>query len=603
MGRGILAGLLWGGTVSLVSLWMVSQLGGMIHLLATPPNEVVTQAPETTQSGDVTEASNPEVSLAQGGPSTDPSRSGTPLANGTPESLPKADTQSAAVPETGEVGSAPQEPAQGQAPEMAIVADDPAQTGTVAKGPSQPMADTAPSTAQAAPRPANTQPSVAMPDAPELPVLDSEGRTAQSDASPTPAEPSQPGAPSQDQLPDVSSTRQAAAPKAPAAQPAPSQIATADTAPVEPTVSAPAPAQSTAPQVATAPPVTPSPSGAVTAPAAPAQPPAPAVTEPTPVPDTVTAVPDPTPTPAPDAEPAPEQAPEPAPEPEATPEPAPAPEATPKPTAKVRVKQLPTIGGAVAPEPSTPPADQPDITPEPDLPDLPDADTTEEPVPSGPAIQDFAVNFDNPDNRPVMALVLIDEGTSNSAPVQSFPFPVSFVVDANRADAGAAMDAYRAAGHEVIALTPLPKGATPQDVEVAFQTYLTAMPEVVAVMDTRDAAFQAGRQVASQVAEFLANSGHGMITYSRGMNSATQVANREGVPARLVFREFDNDGQDKAAIKRFLDQAAFRSGQQSGVILVGHNRPETIAAIIEWGLGNRAETVALAPVSAALLAP
>ena len=39
------------------------------------------------------------------------------------------------------------------------------------------------------------------------------------------------------------------------------------------------------------------------------------------------------------------------------------------------------------------------------------------------------------------------------------------------------------------------------------------------------------------------------------------------LPVALVFREFDNAGQDRAAMKRFLDQAAFRAGQQSGVIL------------------------------------
>jgi len=79
------------------------------------------------------------------------------------------------------------------------------------------------------------------------------------------------------------------------------------------------------------------------------------------------------------------------------------------------------------------------------------------------------------------------------------------------------------------------------------------------------------------------------------------VAELAGVPTALVFREFDGAGQDSATIKRFLDQAAFRARQQSGVILVGHIRAATIKALIEWSLGNRASSVALAPVSAALL--
>ena len=93
---------------------------------------------------------------------------------------------------------------------------------------------------------------------------------------------------------------------------------------------------------------------------------------------------------------------------------------------------------------------------------------------------------------------------------------------------------------------PLPKGANPQDVETAFQTYMVRVDQAVAVIDTTDAEFQSGRAVASQVAQVLAASGHGMITYSKGLNSAPQIAEREGVPAALVFRDFDSDGQDGA---------------------------------------------------------
>ena len=67
-----------------------------------------------------------------------------------------------------------------------------------------------------------------------------------------------------------------------------------------------------------------------------------------------------------------------------------------------------------------------------------------------------------------------------------------------------------------------------------------------------------------------------------------------------MFRDIDGAGQDRAAIRRFIDQAAFRAGQEGRVILVGHVRAETMAALAEWRLGTRAASVDLAPISAVL---
>lgn len=219
-----------------------------------------------------------------------------------------------------------------------------------------------------------------------------------------------------------------------------------------------------------------------------------------------------------------------------------------------------------------------------------------------PAIRRYAEPFENPENRPMMAIVLLPDPGGDDAPAQTLPFPVSYAVDASAPDARARMAAYRAAGHEVVALAPLPEGSEPRDVEVAFQSYFDAVPEAVAFLDTPRAQFQSSRKVAAQVAEALAADGQGMITYSRGLNTGLQVAERQGVPVALVFRVIDDAGRKNAAIKRFLDQAAFRAGQMSGVVLIAHDRPETRRALLEWSLGNRASTVSLAPVSAALLA-
>jgi polysaccharide deacetylase 2 family uncharacterized protein YibQ len=81
---------------------------------------------------------------------------------------------------------------------------------------------------------------------------------------------------------------------------------------------------------------------------------------------------------------------------------------------------------------------------------------------------------------------------------------------------------------------------------------------------------------------------------------ALRAAEAAGVPAGVIYRDLDAEGQDARVIRRFLDQAAFRARQQSGVVLVGRVRPDTLSALILWGSANRAGDVTLAPVSAVL---
>jgi uncharacterized protein len=226
------------------------------------------------------------------------------------------------------------------------------------------------------------------------------------------------------------------------------------------------------------------------------------------------------------------------------------------------------------------------------------------PARTGVAITDFAAAFDNPQRRPLMAVVLLDTGEMqlSAAELAALPFPVSFSVDASRADAAARAAQYRAGGYEVLARVSLPQTASASDAAVAVEDARRQVSEAVALMDVSRGNFQLSRPVAAQIVASASQSGLGLLTYARGLNAAQQEAARAGTPAALVFREFDSAGQDVAAMKRFLDQAAFRAGLQPSVIMVGHLRPETLRALAEWRLGNRASRVALAPVSAALLA-
>lgn len=232
---------------------------------------------------------------------------------------------------------------------------------------------------------------------------------------------------------------------------------------------------------------------------------------------------------------------------------------------------------------------------------------------SAPGVDDrpirrFAQPFENNEALPLMSIVLIDTGADLNASeiglpaLSSFPYPVSFAVDAGLPDAAERVARYREEGFDVLAMVDLPQGAQPTDAEVSLSVVLSGLPEIIGVLEGTSEGLQGSREVADQVTRILQASGHGLVTQSKGLNSMPKLAVKEGVPAAPVFRDFDSEGQTPRVIRRFLDQAAFKAGQEGGVIMLGRLRPETIEALLVWGLADRAGSVALAPVSAVLLA-
>jgi len=234
------------------------------------------------------------------------------------------------------------------------------------------------------------------------------------------------------------------------------------------------------------------------------------------------------------------------------------------------------------------------------------AEEGEEPVEdTRPPLERFAAEFENPEDKPLMAIVLIDDGTSpiGIAALREFPYPVSFALDTAWPGADEAAEMYRDQGYEVLAMIDLPEGASATDVEVSMQSLLGKVPGAVAVMEGSGTGLQSNRETAIQLAPILMESGHGLVMLPKGLNTTQKLLSRAGLPAASVFRDFDSRGQDATVIRRFLDQAAFRAGQEEeGVIMVGRLRPESISALLLWGLQDRASRVALAPVSALLTA-
>lgn len=223
------------------------------------------------------------------------------------------------------------------------------------------------------------------------------------------------------------------------------------------------------------------------------------------------------------------------------------------------------------------------------------------------AITRYSQPFANTQEKPLMSILLIDQGSDldggevGIAALRSFPYPISFAVDMTLADAAERMAIYRNEGFEVMAMVDLPEGAIASDAETTLAVAFSRMPEVVGVLEGTGAGLQPNRDVADQVTAILAQGGYGLVSQDKGLNTMPKLAVKEGVPAAPIFRDFDSKDQTPTVIRRFLDQAAFKAGIEGSVIMLGRMRPETISALLVWGLQDRASQVALAPISAVLL--
>lgn len=235
-------------------------------------------------------------------------------------------------------------------------------------------------------------------------------------------------------------------------------------------------------------------------------------------------------------------------------------------------------------------------------------DTTEagpdpvEIIQPGKPIDAYAAKFDNPEAKPLMSIILIDdEGAYGAEALQDFPYPLSFAVSPSDPEAAEKMAKHRAAGFEVLALADLPRAASAQDAEVSLAVWLETLPETVGILEGVDTGIQGNRKLADQVAAIAGDTGRGLVTQDNGLNTVQKLAARNGVPSGVIFRDIDGARQDPKIMRRFLDQAAFRAGQQGTVVMLGRLRPDTISALLLWGLEDRGSRVAMAPISAVMM--
>lgn len=221
-----------------------------------------------------------------------------------------------------------------------------------------------------------------------------------------------------------------------------------------------------------------------------------------------------------------------------------------------------------------------------------------------PALEAFAAAFENPDDLPLLAVILVDDGTNDAAvgAVAALGFAPTVALNVLQGDAGDKMVGYRNAGVEVALQTGLPAGSQPADVEVAFEAAFDILPEAAMLFSDGSGVLQNDRAVTAQAMEVLAAQGRGFVGVQRGLGNATREAEALGVPAVAVGREIDGAGKDQRAIIRDLDQAAFRARQSGGAVILAPATAEVLAALQVWAADLDQDQLLLAPVSAVLLA-
>ena len=219
-----------------------------------------------------------------------------------------------------------------------------------------------------------------------------------------------------------------------------------------------------------------------------------------------------------------------------------------------------------------------------------------------PALVRFSEQVEISPTKPKMSIILLDDG-SHSLDLDilaAFPYPITFALDANWKGAVAAMKSYRSRGFEVMVLAEFADEVAPDDAQKTLQNYLRKLPQAVGVVEARQGGLQARRAVSDGITRLLQATGHGMVLFPTPLNAARTLAQKSGVPAATLFRDFDSKDQNAQLIRNFLDQATLKARSDGSVIMIGRLRSETIKALVLWGLQDRVNHVAMAPISSIL---
>lgn len=228
-----------------------------------------------------------------------------------------------------------------------------------------------------------------------------------------------------------------------------------------------------------------------------------------------------------------------------------------------------------------------------------DAIETEDPY--GKAIDLYAHERVNDEGKPKLSIVLMTDELNAIDPnlVQALPIPVTFAIDPVNPSADALLLSLRELEQEAVILADLPPQAVVQDVDIAISALVNLLPRTVGFIERQAGALQQSRDVMLHVPEVLNRTGHGLIVYEKGLNTLAKEAIKAGTPVATIYRDLDGADQNERTIRRFLDGAVFRATNSASepIVVLARLRPETMSAILIWALQERAQNIAVVPVS------
>ncbi|MEM1266971.1 MAG: divergent polysaccharide deacetylase family protein [Pseudomonadota bacterium] len=228
-----------------------------------------------------------------------------------------------------------------------------------------------------------------------------------------------------------------------------------------------------------------------------------------------------------------------------------------------------------------------------------------QPLVPGSALAENSVTISVDRSRPLMSIVLLDQGAPQTLRegLLSLSAPFTFGVEADLENATDITTTYRTAGYEVVAVMPaeqqiVERGGDPALLADLVSATLAAVPGSTALVDRIDGPMPLDQALAARAIDAVTVTGHGLLTHRGiGLNDVPDRAREANVPSGVIYRVVD---EIPSAVAAELARALVEAQDNGSVIVMARMQPETVTALISWLLGPAANAVSIAPVSTVL---